>query len=77
MKVLVTGANGQLGSEICFLQDEFKDLNFVFVDKNALDITDEKAVFAALCQGKFDAVIIARLLQRWIRLKVKAKEPLR
>lgn len=57
MKVLVTGANGQLGSEMCFLQGEFKDLNFVFVDKNALDITDEKAVFAALCQGKFDAVI--------------------
>lgn len=57
MKVLVTGANGQLGGEICFLQGEFKDLNFVFVDKNALDIIDEKAVFSTLCQGKFDAVI--------------------
>ena len=61
MKVLVTGANGQLGSEFRFLSSalqnersksnefgEFADLDFVFLDKNALDLRDEKAVQKAV-----------------------------
>ena len=59
MKVLVTGANGQLGSEFRFLSenlcDEFKDLDFSFVDKNTLDICDESAVQKAV--RDFDALI--------------------
>lgn len=59
MKVLVTGANGQLGSEFRFLsenlRDEFKHLDFEFVDKDALDICDEYAV-QKVVQG-FDTLI--------------------
>ncbi|MGQ9846521.1 MAG: dTDP-4-dehydrorhamnose reductase [Bacteroidales bacterium] len=38
--VLVTGSNGQLGSEIKKLSAEFKDLNFTFTDVEELDITN-------------------------------------
>ena len=44
MKVLVTGAGGQLGSEIRFVRGEFKDLEFSFADKNVVDICDFEAV---------------------------------
>ena len=55
MKVLVTGASGQLGSEIRFVSGEFKDLEFSFVDKNAVDICDFEALQKAL-KG-YDALI--------------------
>lgn len=53
MKILITGANGQLASEFKLLQDE--NLHFSFVDKNTLDICDFTSVLKAL-QG-FDGVI--------------------
>lgn len=56
MRVLVTGANGQLGSEICFVSGEFKDLEFSFVDKNAVDICDFEAVQKVVSQD-YDALI--------------------
>jgi dTDP-4-dehydrorhamnose reductase len=40
--ILVTGSNGQLGSEIQQLVSE--KVNFFFTDINELDITDEKAI---------------------------------
>lgn len=55
MRVLVTGASGQLGSEIRFVGSEFKDLEFSFADKNVVDICDFEAVQKAL-QG-YDALI--------------------
>ena len=55
MKVLVTGAGGQLGSEIRFIGGEFRGLEFSFVDKNALDICDFEAVQKAL--NGYDALI--------------------
>lgn len=53
MKILITGAKGQLGSEFKLLCNE--NLHFTFVDKNALDICDLNAVLKAT-QG-FDALI--------------------
>ncbi|WP_163717926.1 dTDP-4-dehydrorhamnose reductase [Mangrovibacterium lignilyticum] len=44
MKVLVTGANGQLGSEIQSRASEFSGLEFLFTDVNELDLTDFNAV---------------------------------
>lgn len=46
MKILVTGANGQLGSEIRAKADRFADHEFIFTDINELDITDWKTVDA-------------------------------
>lgn len=44
MKILVTGANGQLGSEIRKRAFQFADFKYVFTDIYELDITDWKAV---------------------------------
>lgn len=41
--ILVTGSNGQLGSEIKELSVEYK-YNFFFTDKNSLDISNEKDI---------------------------------
>ena len=43
-KVLITGANGQLGSEIKALSTLFKELEFVFTDVNELDICNINAL---------------------------------
>lgn len=44
--VLVTGSNGQLGSELRMLNDEFLMLNYrcFFTDKNTLDITNKNEI---------------------------------
>jgi len=57
LKVLVTGANGQLGSEFKFIKSEFGAFEFSFFGKNELDITDAKAVEVAV--AGFDAVVNA------------------
>lgn len=41
--ILVTGSNGQLGTELTHLLDE-KNLSYIGTDRNELDITDESAV---------------------------------
>lgn len=43
--ILVTGSNGQLGSEIQELSKEY-DYNFFFTDKDTLDITNQNAANA-------------------------------
>lgn len=44
MKILVTGANGQLGREIQALASEFPNLTLIPVDRSVLDISDAKAI---------------------------------
>jgi dTDP-4-dehydrorhamnose reductase len=44
MNVIVTGANGQLGTCIRDLADEHTDINFLFNDIDELDIQDYEAV---------------------------------
>ena len=44
MKILVTGANGQLGSEIRKICVRYPNLSFLFTDVDELDITDLNAV---------------------------------
>lgn len=39
IKILVTGANGQLGKELQFLKDSYPDFHFTFTDVEDLDIT--------------------------------------
>ncbi len=57
MKILVTGAYGQLGSELNILQANFPDWKFVFTDVDSLDITDEAAVRDIFGKNNFDFVI--------------------
>ncbi|MEY3369006.1 MAG: hypothetical protein RI973_2161 [Bacteroidota bacterium] len=42
--LLITGANGQVGRELQFLSADFPELNFLFADRERLDITVEAAV---------------------------------
>ena len=44
MKILITGAYGQLGNEIKVLSDTFPDWQFLFTDVDTLDITNENAL---------------------------------
>lgn len=52
IKVLVTGANGQLGSEISKISGEFSDIEFAFTDVGELDITNPEKVAAFLAGFK-------------------------
>jgi dTDP-4-dehydrorhamnose reductase len=44
MKILITGAYGQLGNEIKVLSVAFSDWQFLFTDVDTLDITNENAL---------------------------------
>lgn len=57
MKILVTGANGQLGSEIRKRGVQFADFNCIFTDINELDITDWRAV-EAFCERELPDFLI-------------------
>jgi dTDP-4-dehydrorhamnose reductase len=57
MKLLVTGCNGQLGSEIQELAGSFSDYSFVFTDVHNLDLTDHETVKEFIQQGNFDVMI--------------------
>ena len=56
-KVLVTGSNGQLGSEIRQIVAENPSNNFLFTDKDELDITDYVSVQKYIIQNKVDTII--------------------
>ena len=68
MKILVTGANGQLGHELqhCLksmsaeigpIPEDYADAEVDYVDVDLLDITDRDAVLAFIDEGKYDLVI--------------------
>ena len=46
MKILITGAKGQLGNELKLLGKKYPDFQFTFTDVEELDITDMQAVSA-------------------------------
>lgn len=43
-KILVTGANGQLGSEIRAISNDYKEFKFFYTTREELDICDKQAV---------------------------------
>ena len=55
MNVLVTGANGQLGSEI--QNNTHRISNYYFSDANSLDITDAQAICAFVQQHAIDLIV--------------------
>jgi dTDP-4-dehydrorhamnose reductase len=57
MTILVTGKNGQLGSELQALAKVFPKYQFLFTDKESLDVTKEKAVEDFFRTHNFDALI--------------------
>ena len=55
--ILVTGGNGQLGSELREIAPNYQDYNFLFTDVKDLDITNHSAV-AAFVESNDITVII-------------------
>jgi dTDP-4-dehydrorhamnose reductase len=57
MNILVTGSNGQLGSEIKDLVTNYKDFNFFFRDLPELNICDAEALNTFVFNQNINAVI--------------------
>lgn len=70
--ILVTGANGQLGTELRYLLDE-RGEEYVAVDVAEMDITNAEKVDEVFAQVKPTLVTTVRLTLRLMRLKMKVK----
>ena len=55
--ILVTGGNGQLGSELREISSNYLDYNFFFTDISDLDITDHKAVKGFVKINKINTIL--------------------
>ncbi len=55
--ILVTGADGQLGSELKVIASDFKHFHFYFTDVTDLDITDLEALDSYFSQNKTKYII--------------------
>jgi len=55
--VLITGSNGQLGSEIRAIASQYKEYNFIFTDIQELDITDKKQIEKIMKSKDINCVI--------------------
>jgi len=56
-KILVTGENGQLGSELKELSDSYSQHEFTFVDRNTLDLSNLCKLEDYFDNQTFDAII--------------------
>ncbi len=57
MNILITGANGQLGSEIREISPLYKDHHFTFTDIPELDLTNYNSLGNFFSKNKFDCII--------------------
>jgi dTDP-4-dehydrorhamnose reductase len=57
MNILVTGKNGQLGSEIQYIAPNYLQFNFIYTDAEELDITNADLVTSFFKQNSIDLVI--------------------
>ena len=57
VNILVTGANGQLGSEIREISPNYQGYNFFFTDVDDLDITNHKAVKEFIESNNINVII--------------------
>jgi len=55
--LLVTGANGQLGSEIKAVSANYSDFNFFFTDKDNLDISDKASIENFCRENSIDTIV--------------------
>lgn len=55
--ILVTGGNGQLGSELRELSAQYKNWQFIFTDVEELDITSKDALESFIDSHHFDFII--------------------
>jgi dTDP-4-dehydrorhamnose reductase len=56
-KILITGSNGQVGSELRFIAQQFPQFDCHFVSKNELDIIDNHSIIQLFKNNKYFACI--------------------
>lgn len=56
-KILVTGSNGQLGSELQLIAPQMKDADFVFTDVDTLDICNKEDIERFVSGKSFDFIV--------------------
>lgn len=54
IRILITGADGQLGSELNFLSNRYDSMELVLTNARELNITDEAVVNKTITEGNFD-----------------------
>lgn len=57
MKILITGANGQLGNEMQVLAKENTQHDYIFTDVQELDICDEQAVLTFVKENGVEVIV--------------------
>ena len=57
MRILVTGANGQLGNEMQVLAKENPQHTYYFTDVQELDICDKEAVWTYISEKQIDVIV--------------------
>lgn len=57
MKILITGANGQLGNEMRVLAEENAQHEYIFTDVQELDICDEQAVRTFVKENGVEVIV--------------------
>lgn len=56
-KILVTAVNGQLGHEIAEFAPSFKTLDFTFLDREIVDLSDMEGIMHYFKKNQFDVII--------------------
>lgn len=56
-KILITGSNGQLGSEIRGLAASYPDFRFMYTDVDELDLTNRNAIHDMFAREHFDVCV--------------------
>lgn len=57
MKILVTGADGQLGSEFRHIDTDYPQYSFVFTNRESLDITSKESIEKCFSENQPDLLI--------------------
>ena len=57
MRILVTGANGQLGNEMQVLAKENPQHTYYFTDVQELDICNKDAVWAYIAEKRIELIV--------------------
>ena len=57
INILITGSDGQVGSELKVLEPDFKKYNFFFTDLKELDITEHKLVEKYILKNRINVII--------------------
>jgi dTDP-4-dehydrorhamnose reductase len=56
-RILISGSTGQLGSELKSISSDYNDFEFIFKNRNGLDLSDSKKVQEVFSNNKYDYFI--------------------